>query len=82
VKQRRNACLVDVLLVIGQKMTVEVLCLAQAIAKYTLNLRTALNHFLTHSQLSIFNLLYLSQLVSNLKVSLVAAAESVLHFQE
>jgi len=46
-------------LVVGKKMAVEVLGLAQTIAKDTLDLRTALDHFLTHSKLSVFNLLYL-----------------------
>jgi len=59
VEQRWNACLVDVVLVVGKKMAVEVLGLAQTKAKDTLDLRTALDHFLTHSQLSVFNLLYL-----------------------
>lgn len=48
-KHRRHASLVDIFLMIGKQMGVEILSLAQLKAKNALDLRATLNHLLTHS---------------------------------
>lgn len=81
-KQRRNACLVDLILVVSDQVAVEMLSLTKSKAEYAFNLRAALDYFLTHPQLCVLNLFYLSKFVADLclRMALTAAVCAGLHF--
>ena len=85
-EHRRNACLVDILLMVRKQVAVEVLGLTESEAEDALNLTTALNHFLTHSKLSVFKLFNFSELVTHLGLQVLsltsATAEARLNLQQ